>query len=137
MIRIWVKRLSSNLCNINSSTLSRFPSLLCKPSLISPSVLQEHDFGKGDISCCHRQSFHPSSEYLKRMFWWFLWPFETTEREFLPFEFLFFSGSSWASLPSAFPRWTALRFCCTIITSIWMNKSSWKASACTRGSSQL
>lgn len=43
----------------------------------------------------------------------------------------------WVSLQSAFPQWTGRQSCCTITTSTWTSKSSWKASACSRGSSQL
>lgn len=43
----------------------------------------------------------------------------------------------WVSLPSAFPQWTGRQSCCTITTSFWMSKSSWKASVYLRGSSQL
>lgn len=38
-----------------------------------------------------------------------------------------------ASLPSDFPRWTTRRSCCTTTTSSWTSKSSWGASAYTRG----
>lgn len=51
--------------------------------------------------------------------------------------FVFCVCCRWVSQRLAFPQWTGRQSCCTITTSSWMSKSSWKASMYLSGSSRL
>lgn len=127
--KIWVIRPFISLCIINSYTLSYFPCC-CKPSLIRRLYCRNMTLVKEIFPAA------TDSRFIRAVSIWrgYLRILYNLWKEFLTF---LSPDLSWVSLPSAFPPWTGLRFCCTITTSIWTSKSSWKASACMRGSSQL